>query len=154
MRSNATTDVLAHNRLKLKDIAAYRNLVDGWDEDGAVAPAHQTIVAAFDINLLLTVAEQPIYHTSLGPVGEILLKRGYQLTYTTERVDIDTKNEIIRATSGEKSTLLCLDAPILPETVEYFKTNTTEKLICLERALDTTAKWNLKHYMGDNFFAF
>ena len=73
VRSDVIAGVLAHNRLILSDIAAYRNLVDGWDEDGAVAPAHQTIVAAFDIALLLTVAEQPIYHTSPGPVGEIMI---------------------------------------------------------------------------------
>ena len=90
---------------------------------------------------------------------EILLKRGYPLTYTTETVDIGTQNELIRASSGSshssnKTTLICLDAPILPETVEYFKMHTTDRFICLERALDTTAKWNLKHYLGDNFFAF
>ena len=26
--------------------------------------------------------------------------------------------------------------------------------ICLERALDTTKKWNLKHYLGNKFNAF
>ncbi len=73
IRSGVATGVLAHNRLKLTDIATYRNLADNWDEDGAVAPAHQTVVAAFDLALLLTVAEQPIYHTSPGPVGEIMI---------------------------------------------------------------------------------
>ena len=73
VRSEVATGVLAHNRLKLNDIAAYRNLADNWDEDGAVAPAHQTVVAAFDLALLLTVAEQAIYHTSPGLVGEIMI---------------------------------------------------------------------------------
>jgi len=40
------------------------------------------------------------------------------------------------------------------ETVEYFKTNISRTLIVLKRALDTTKKWNLKHYMGDKFKAF
>jgi len=37
---------------------------------------------------------------------------------------------------------------------DYFKKNTEQKLIVLEQALDTTKKWNLKHYMKDNFNAF
>jgi adenine-specific DNA-methyltransferase len=40
------------------------------------------------------------------------------------------------------------------EEAEHFKKNTEQKLIVLERALDTTKKWNLKHYMKDNFKAF
>ncbi len=40
------------------------------------------------------------------------------------------------------------------ETLEHFKTHTDQKFICLERALDTTKKWNLKHYMGEKFKAF
>ena len=35
-----------------------------------------------------------------------------------------------------------------------FIANTEQELIVLERALDTTKKWNLKHYMGDKFNAF
>lgn len=55
---------------------------------------------------------------------------------------------------GEKDTLLCLDIAIADETIEYFKSNTSQKLIVLERALDTTKKWNLKHYLGEQFNAF
>lgn len=73
VRSETAADVLAQNRLKLTDIAAYKQLSDNWDDDGAVAPSHQTVLAAFDIALLLTVAEQPIYHTAPGPTGEIML---------------------------------------------------------------------------------
>ena len=40
------------------------------------------------------------------------------------------------------------------ETVVHFKTHTNQKLIVLERAIDTTKKWNLKHAMGDKFNAF
>ena len=32
--------------------------------------------------------------------------------------------------------------------------NIDKKFICLERALDTTKKYNLRHYMGDKFVAF
>lgn len=34
------------------------------------------------------------------------------------------------------------------------KNNKTQKLIVLDRSLDTTKKWNLKHYLGDKFNAF
>ena len=80
---------------------------------------------------------------------EILLKKGFNLNYTTELQAQFTKNEILLASDGEKETLICLDVTIADETVEYFKTHTSQKFICLERALDTTKKYNLKHYLGD-----
>lgn len=80
---------------------------------------------------------------------EILLKKGFNLNFTTEQQSEFTKNEILLAKDGEKETLICLDVTIAPETVEYFKTNKDQKFICLERALDTTKKYNLKHYLGD-----
>lgn len=85
---------------------------------------------------------------------EILLKKGFNLNYTTEKQEQLKKNEIYLATNGEKETLICLDVTIEMETVEYFKKHTDKKFICLERALDTTKKYNLKHYMGDMFNAF
>jgi adenine-specific DNA-methyltransferase len=85
---------------------------------------------------------------------EILLKKGFNLNYTTEKQEQFKKNEIYLATDGEKETLVCLDVTIEMETVEYFKKHTDKKFICLERALDTTKKYNLKHYMGTNFYAF
>ena len=87
-------------------------------------------------------------------VTEILLKNGFTLNYTLTKKDGFTKNEILFAADGEKETLICLDILIDNETVEYFKKNTDKKFICLERALDTTKKWNLKHYLGDKFKAF
>ena len=85
---------------------------------------------------------------------EILLKNNFLLNYTAIPQDQFTKNEIVFATDGEKETLICLDVFIAPETVDYFKANTNQKFICLERALDTTKKYNLKHYLGDKFNAF
>ena len=80
---------------------------------------------------------------------EILLKKGFNLNYTIELQAQFTKNEVLLAQDGEKETLISLDVTIADETVEYFKTHTTQKFICLERALDTTKKYNLKHYLGD-----
>jgi adenine-specific DNA-methyltransferase len=87
-------------------------------------------------------------------ITEILIKNGYKLNYTITPQEEFKKNEIFLAADGEKETLLCLDGMLADETVAYFKTHTGQKLIVLERALDTTKKWNLKHYMGDNFKAF
>ncbi len=85
---------------------------------------------------------------------EILLKRGFTLNYKTEKQEQFKKNEILLVTDSIKETLICLDVAIDAETVEYFKTHTDKKFICLERALDTTKKYNLKHYLGDMFNAF
>lgn len=87
-------------------------------------------------------------------ITEILLKNGFKLNYTLTKQEQFTKNEILFATDGDKETLVCLDGDLAEETVEYFKKHTEQKLVVLERALDTTKKWNLKHYMKDNFKAF
>jgi len=87
-------------------------------------------------------------------ITEILIKNGFKLNYTVTKQEQFKKNEIFLATDGNKETLICLDVTIANETVAHFKTNTEQKLIVLERALDTTKKWNLKHYMGDKFNAF
>lgn len=85
---------------------------------------------------------------------EILLKNGFTLNYTLTKQEKFKKNEIFLATDGEKETLICLDISIDMETVEHFKKHNEQKFICLERALDTTKKWNLKHYLDDKFNAF
>jgi len=87
-------------------------------------------------------------------ITKILIKNGFKLNYTLTKQEEFKKDEVFLATDGAKETLICLDAPISDELVEYFKTHTDQKLIVLERALDTTKKWNLKHAMGDKFNAF
>lgn len=92
---------------------------------------------------------------------EILLKHGFTLNYKTEKQNQFQKNEILLVTDPAKSgtrsikeTLICLDVAIDAETVEHFKKHTDKKFICLQRALDTTKKYNLRHYLGDKFHAF
>ena len=87
-------------------------------------------------------------------VTEILIKNGFKLNYILTKQEEFKKNEVLLATDGDKETLVCLDVVIADETIKYFKTNIDKKLIVLERALDTTKKWNLKHAMGDKFNAF
>jgi adenine-specific DNA-methyltransferase len=84
---------------------------------------------------------------------EILLKQGFLLNFTYEQKGEFTHNQIFHATDGEKKTLICLDEDLKLETIEQLK-ETNQKFICLERALDTTKKWNLNHYLGDKFQAF
>jgi adenine-specific DNA-methyltransferase len=87
-------------------------------------------------------------------ITEILLKNGFSLNYKVEKQEQFLKNDIYLATDGEKEVLICLDYMVNPETVAYFKNHTDIKFICLERALDTTKKYSLKHYMGNLFKAF
>jgi adenine-specific DNA-methyltransferase len=119
--------------------------VDKTDEENIallkkyIADKEAQLVTAFNRNELLT---------------EILLKNGFQLNYNTEKQEQFKKNEILLATDGIKETLICLDVAIDADTVEHFKKHTDKKFICLERALDTTKKYNLKHYLADLFHAF
>ena len=84
---------------------------------------------------------------------EILLKQGFMLNFAYEQKAEFTHNHIFHATDGEKETLICLDEEIKLETIEQLK-EIEQKFICLERALDTTKKWNLNHYLGEKFQAF
>ncbi len=104
-----------------------------------IADKEAQLITAFNRNELLT---------------EILLKKGFQLNYKAEKQEQFKKNEIVLATDGIKETLICLDTAIDADTVEHFKKHTDKKFICLERALDTTKKYNLKHYLGEKFNAF
>lgn len=84
---------------------------------------------------------------------EVLLKQGFMLNFTYAPNPEFTHNHVFHAADGEKETLICLDEDIKLETIEQLK-QTEQKFICLERALDTTKKWNLNHYIGDKFQAF
>ncbi len=85
---------------------------------------------------------------------EILIKRGFELTFIIAEQPQFKHNKIQLIKDSEKTVYICLDSILENETVEYFKAHTNTKFICLERALDTTKKWNLKHYMKEKFNAF
>lgn len=80
---------------------------------------------------------------------EVLLKQGFMFDYTLTPQPEFTKNEVVLVRDSHKESLLCLDAVIAPETVDYFQTHKDRFFICLELALDTTKKWNLKHHLAD-----
>ena len=95
-------------------------------------------------------------------ITEVLLKNGFTLNYSVEKQHQFQKNEVFLATDsllsqkGEsrvKTTMICFDNSINSETIEYFRNNTAQKFICLERALETTKKYNLKQYLGGGFIS-
>ena len=87
-------------------------------------------------------------------ITEILIKQGFMLTYKLEKQDRFTQNTVYWATDGEKEAYITVDANLNDETVEYFMQHTDKKFICIERALDTTKKFNLKEKMQEKFYAF
>lgn len=84
---------------------------------------------------------------------EVMLKNGFQLSYTREQVAEFTANCIYRVSDGHKSALICLDAELHDATVAALG-GRDEIFICLERAVDTTKKWNLKHQLGEKLVVF
>ena len=87
-------------------------------------------------------------------ITEILITRGFMLTYKLERQPNFTANEVYLATDGIKTAYICVDNNLEDATVNYFMEHTDTKLICIERALDSTKKFNLKKKMEDKFFVF
>lgn len=87
-------------------------------------------------------------------ITEILISRGFMLTYKLERQPMFAANTVYLATDGIKTAYICVDNKLDDATVDYFLQHTDTKFICIERALDSTKKFNLKNKMGDKFFAF
>lgn len=87
-------------------------------------------------------------------ITEILIQRGFMLTYKLEKQADFTANNVYLATDGIKTAYICVDNQLADATVDYFMSHTDTKFICIERALDSTKKFNLKKKMEDKFFAF
>ncbi len=85
---------------------------------------------------------------------EILIKQGFLLTYKLEQQPQFTKNTVYLATDGRHEAYITVDNTLADETVAYFLEHTDKKFICIERALDTTKKFNLKHALDKKFVAF
>lgn len=84
---------------------------------------------------------------------EVLLKNGFMLNYGREVLDEFAENRVYRVRDGNKEALVCLDVELNEATIARLK-GRSEIFICLERALDTTKKWNLKHQLGERLVAF
>lgn len=86
-------------------------------------------------------------------LDEVLLKSGFRLDYTLTPAPEFTRNRVEVAKDTHRTALVCLDESIAPETVDAFRGDKDRTFICLEAALDTTKKWNLKHHLGDRLRA-
>jgi adenine-specific DNA-methyltransferase len=84
---------------------------------------------------------------------EVMLKNGFQLNFSREPQADFTANSVYRVTDGHKTALVCLD-PVLNDTTVAALNGRDDIFICLERAVDTTKKWNLKHQLGEKLVAF
>lgn len=97
---------------------------------------------------------QEIKNTVHALVEKYKSNRGFMLTYKLEHQPIFTANTVYLATDGVKTAYICVDNKLDDATVDYFLQYTETKFICIERALDSIKKFNLKKKMGDKFFAF
>lgn len=83
---------------------------------------------------------------------EVLLKDGFTLNFKAEKLSEFTKNNIYKVTDGEKHAYMTLDGDLKDETLQKLQSYTEERFICLERAVDTTRKWNLQNMFGSNLW--
>ena len=122
-----------------ENVTALRNYID--DKEGAF---HLT---------LDDQGEQAVF-------DEVCLKNGFQLHYTRTRRDDFPDNTIYEITDTRRSALVCLawqeniEDSTLKRLRELSEAENSPFFICLERALSTTNKWNLKHFLGNHFNAF
>ena len=82
---------------------------------------------------------------------EVLLKTGFMLNYTKEREGSFSGNAVYRVKDNYKECLICLEMAIRKETLKELENFADTVFICLERALDTGTKWNLRQRLGDKF---
>ncbi|MDP2982924.1 MAG: site-specific DNA-methyltransferase, partial [Candidatus Latescibacter sp.] len=85
---------------------------------------------------------------------EVLMKNGFMLNYSKVKLDDFSKNNVFQIKDDFKECLICMDITIQKETLKELEPFKDNIFICLERALDTTMKWNLKHLLGDKLIAF
>jgi len=83
---------------------------------------------------------------------EVLLKDGFELSFTREKLTKFTGNNIYRVSDSEKEAILCLDSEIKDASLKLLEEYKDSRFICLERAVDTTKKWNLKTVFGQNLW--
>lgn len=84
---------------------------------------------------------------------EVLLKNGFMLDVKTETLVDFTENEVFRAWDSQKETTVCLDYDLKEQTIAKLK-GMEGIFICLEQALNTTKKWNLRGEFGERLVAF
>ena len=84
---------------------------------------------------------------------EVLLKNGFMLDIQTEPITDFTHNVVFRARDSRKEATVCLDYDLKEQTIAKLK-GIEGIFICLEQALNTTKKWNLRIEFGERLVAF
>ncbi len=95
---------------------------------------------------LMTFDQRDILH-------EVLLKNGFMLDVQTEPIIDFTENAVFRARDSHREATVCLDYDLKEQTVARLK-GMEGIFICLEQALNTTKKWNLRAEFGERLVAF
>ena len=85
---------------------------------------------------------------------EVLLKNGFMLNYSKVKITGFSKNNVFQIKDDFKECFICMDMNIVQETLKELEQFKDKIFICLERSLDTTMKWNLKHLLGEKLIAF
>ncbi len=91
---------------------------------------------------------------------EVLLKCGFQLDYQLSPItDMSegSANQVYLARDQQappKEAIVCFDSHLETSTLEWLRKQKGQRVIVLEAALDTTAKWNLHHDLGDKLVVF
>jgi adenine-specific DNA-methyltransferase len=88
------------------------------------------------------------------PFDEVLLKNSFMLNYSKVQETSVTKNKVYRIEDDFKECFICVNRTIDKQTLKDLKAHKGTIFICLERSINTTMKWNLKHILGDKFIAF
>ena len=84
---------------------------------------------------------------------EVLLKNGFMLDVQTEALADFTENVVFRAWDSQKEATVCLDYDLKEQTIAKLK-GMEGIFVCLEQALNTTKKWNLRTEFGERLVAF
>ncbi len=84
---------------------------------------------------------------------EVLLKNGFMLDVQTEQLTDFAENIVFRAYDSQKEATVCLDQDLKEHTISKLK-GMEGIFICLEQALNTTKKWNLRTEFGERLVAF
>ena len=84
---------------------------------------------------------------------EVLLKNGFILDVQTEALADFTDNAVFRVWDSQKEATVCLDYDLKEQTIARLK-GMDGIFVCLEQALNTTKKWNLRVEFGERLVAF
>ena len=92
---------------------------------------------------------------------EVLLKCGFQFDAQLTPIAEVQANALYRAKSDAqdpqaptREAIVCFDSHLDTTTLEWLRQQKGQRVIVLEAALDTTAKWNLHHQLGDGLVVF